>query len=74
MSIQWLFMYKNSMIFIFFIEYKIFLSFSHDLCYNDCYGALAQLGARNIRIVKATGSNPVCSTYNFLSGSIAQLG
>ena len=24
-------------------------------------GALAQLGARNIRIVKATGSNPVCS-------------
>ena len=27
------------------------------------YGALAQLGARNIRIVKATGSIPVCSTY-----------
>lgn len=25
------------------------------------YGALAQLGARNIRIVKATGSTPVCS-------------
>ncbi len=25
------------------------------------FGALAQLGARNIRIVEATGSNPVCS-------------
>ena len=29
---------------------------------NEFYGALAQLGARNIRIVKVTGSNPVCST------------
>ena len=26
-------------------------------------GALAQLGARNIRIVEARGSNPLCSTY-----------
>ena len=26
------------------------------------YGVLAQLGARNIRIVEATGSNPVYST------------
>lgn len=34
------------------------------------HGALAQLGARNIRIVKATGSTPVCSTH----GSIAQPG
>ena len=24
-------------------------------------GALAQLGARNIRIVEAVGSNPICS-------------
>lgn len=27
------------------------------------HGALAQLGARNIRIVKATGSTPVCSIF-----------
>lgn len=26
-------------------------------------GALAQLGARHIRIVEATGSNPVCSIW-----------
>lgn len=26
-------------------------------------GALAQLGARNIRIVEAVGSNPICSTH-----------
>ena len=26
-------------------------------------GALAQLGARNVRNVEATGSNPVCSIY-----------
>ncbi len=25
------------------------------------HGALAQLGARNIRIVEAVGSNPICS-------------
>ncbi len=25
------------------------------------YGALAQLGARHIRIVEAVGSNPICS-------------
>ena len=31
------------------------------MCYNTFHGALAQLGARNIRIVEATGSNPVCS-------------
>ena len=30
------------------------------------FGALAQLGARNIRIVEATGSNPVCSIFCFL--------
>ena len=29
----------------------------------NCKGALAQLGARNIRIVKATGSIPVCSIF-----------
>ena len=27
------------------------------------YGVLAQLGARHIRIVEATGSNPVYSSY-----------
>ncbi len=26
-------------------------------------GALAQLGARNIRIVEAVGSNPICSIF-----------
>lgn len=26
------------------------------------HGALAQLGARHIRIVEAVGSNPICST------------
>ncbi len=28
---------------------------------NMIDGALAQLGARNIRIVEAVGSNPICS-------------
>ena len=27
------------------------------------YGALAQLGARYIRIVEAVGSNPICSIF-----------
>ncbi len=31
------------------------------------YGALAQLGARNIRIVEAVGSNPICSMFKRVS-------
>ena len=30
---------------------------------SNSEGALAQLGARNVRNVEATGSNPVCSIY-----------
>ena len=30
------------------------------------YGVLAQLGARNIRIVEARGSNPLCSIVKLL--------
>ena len=30
------------------------------------FGALAQLGARYIRIVEAVGSNPICSTYKYM--------
>ncbi len=32
------------------------------LCYTNCNGALAQLGAHNTGSVGVTGSNPVCST------------
>ena len=42
--------------------FKILLPFFWKLCYNKNVGALAQLGARHIRIVEATGSNPVCSS------------
>ena len=34
------------------------------------FGALAQLGARYIRIVEATGSNPVCSISEITAGKI----
>ena len=34
------------------------------------HGALAQLGARNIRIVEAVGSNPICSITAQSSGPI----
>ncbi len=43
---------------------QIFLKnscFSSFFRYTYAYGVLAQLGARNIRIVEATGSNPVYS-------------
>ena len=41
------------------------LAFFIKQCYNNQavkYGALAQLGARNIRIVEVRGSTPLCST------------
>ncbi len=42
---------------------KIALDTAQFQCYNKkAYGALAQLGARHIRIVKARGSTPLCST------------
>lgn len=37
------------------------IPFWERLCYNLVHGALAQLGARHIRIVEAVGSNPICS-------------
>ena len=37
-----------------------------DFCYTYLHGVLAQLGARNIRIVEATGSNPVYSILEAL--------
>ena len=37
---------------------------TYALIYNLFYGVLAQLGARNIRIVEATGSNPVYSIFS----------
>ena len=46
---------------IILIEFLLLISNFIVLYYR--YGALAQLGARNIRIVKATGSIPVCSTF-----------
>lgn len=47
-----------------FIFYKYrYTAFLFHLVVVYCrYGVLAQLGARNIRIVEATGSNPVYST------------
>lgn len=41
--------------------FDLAFAFLSHLCYSIGDGALAQLGARNIRIVEATGSNPVCS-------------
>ena len=41
-------------------------------CYNDFIGVLAQLGARNIRIVEATGSNPVYSTICVIGASLEE--
>ncbi len=56
-----------------FIGYKIALATDWAkavsvpaLLYKIKSGALAQLGARHIRIVEVTGSNPVCSTFLFL--------
>ena len=44
-----------------------------NVCYNKVTGALAQLGARYIRIVEATGSNPVCSILFKISGPLSFL-
>lgn len=36
------------------------------LCYTNCYGALAQLGARHIRIVEVVSSNLICSIFSMI--------
>ena len=36
------------------------------LCYTNCHGALAQLGARHIRIVEVVSSNLICSIFSMI--------
>ena len=43
--------------------FDLAFAFLSHLCYSIGDGALAQLGARNIRIVEARGSNPLYSTF-----------
>lgn len=48
----------------FFASAKSLLTQRSSSAIIKAYGALAQLGARHIRIVKARGSTPLCSTKN----------
>lgn len=41
--------------------FDLAFAFLSHLCYSIGDGALAQLGARNIRIVEAVSSNLICS-------------